>query len=231
MQDKVKEVKADIGFATDPDVDRLSIVNEKGDALGEEMSLILAEDYVLKHQKGDIVVNISSSILNNFMAEKYQVKLHQAKVGEINVGKKMLEISSPIGGEGNGGIICPEINYTRDAMAGIVLILALLSETEKSISEYAETFPKFFIEKDKLKFEEEKMELIMTRAKELADKKDFLESEKTLNLIDGIKIQAKDSWVHIRKSGTEPILRIYAEARKKEIAQEICRQTIAYIKN
>ena len=128
LEEAVKFYGADLGFATDPDVDRLSLVSEKGKCIGEELSVALAELFVLPKKKGDIVVNLSSSMISDDIAKSFGVQVQRTKVGEINVGKKMQEIKSPIGGEGNGGIICPDVHYTRDAIAGMALILGLLGK-------------------------------------------------------------------------------------------------------
>ena len=149
LENAVAANKADIGFATDPDVDRLAIVSEKGKCIGEELSLLLAEKFILSKKKGDIVTNLSSSMASEDIAAEFGVKVHRTKVGEINVGKKMKEINSPVGGEGNGGIICPELHYTRDAPAGMALILGYLAESGKTVSELAGQIPKYFFAKNK----------------------------------------------------------------------------------
>jgi len=219
LEQAVKEHRADIGFATDPDVDRLSIVSEKGKCIGEELSLLLAEKYVLSRKKGDIVCNLSSSMASEDIAEKFGVKVIRTRVGEINVGKKMKEIKSPIGGEGNGGIICPEVHYTRDAPVGIALILGYLSEQSKSISELADKIPKYYFAKDKLKVEPEKLDSIMEKVPIIF--RDF-----KLDKTDGIKVLGDKFWIHIRKSGTEPIIRVYVESETSERSQRLCEETI-----
>jgi len=219
LEAAVLEHKADIGFATDPDVDRLSLVSEQGKCIGEELSVALAELYMLARKPGDIVVNLSTSMLSDHIAGLFGVKVHRTKVGEINVGKKMQEILSPIGGEGNGGIICPGVNYTRDALAGIALILALLTEKKVSLSGIVETLPKYFFAKDKIEVKPEQLDQIMSSAPGL-----FPDYE--INTLDGIKIIGKDHWIHIRKSGTEPIIRVYVESDSAERSQQICQKTI-----
>ena len=219
LEQAVKEHRADIGFATDPDVDRLSIVSEKGKCIGEELSLLLAEKYVLSRKKGDIVCNLSSSMASEDIAEEFGVKVIRTRVGEINVGKKMKEIKSPIGGEGNGGIICPEVHYTRDAPVGIALILGYLFERNKPISELADEIPKYYFAKDKLKVDPEKLDSIMKKVPIIF--RDF-----KLDKTDGIKVLGDKFWIHIRKSGTEPIIRVYVESETPERSRQICEETI-----
>ncbi len=219
LEQAVKENNADIGFATDPDVDRLSIVSEKGKCLGEELSLLLTEKFVLSQKKGDLVTNLSSSMASEDIASDFGVKVHRTKVGEINVGKKMMELKSPIGGEGNGGIICPEVHYTRDAPVGMALILGYLAEQDKHISELAEEIPKYFFAKDKIKVEPLKLDSIMQKVPEIFQ-------EYKLDKTDGIKVLGDKFWIHIRKSGTEPIIRVYVESETSEKSRKLCEDTI-----
>ncbi len=219
LEQAVKEHKADIGFATDPDVDRLSLVDETGNCVGEEFSLLLAEKFILAKKKGDIVTNLSSSMASERIAAKFGAEVHRTKVGEINVGKKMMEIKAAVGGEGNGGIICPEVHYTRDAPAGIALILGLLAEENRPLSEIAAEIPHFYFAKDKVKVAPEKLDGIMEKA-------DTLYSELRKDKTDGIKYIAEDYWIHIRKSGTEPIIRVYVESVSTEYSRELCDKTI-----
>lgn len=215
LQNTVIENNADIGFATDPDVDRLVVVNEKGECIGEEYSLLLAEKFVLSKKKGDIVTNLSSSMASEDIAAEFGVKVFRTKVGEINVGKKMKELSSPIGGEGNGGIICPEVHYTRDAPAGIALILAYMAERNTPISLLADEIPRYYMAKDKLTVKAEALTPTMEKAKRV------FAHEKT-DETDGLKVIGDKYWIHIRKSGTEPIIRIYSESRSAEHARLLC---------
>lgn len=216
LKEAVVEHKADIGFATDPDVDRLSIVSEKGEAIGEELSLVLASKYVLNHKAGDIVTNCSTTMAIDDIAESFGVKVHRTKVGEINVAKKMIEINAAVGGEGNGGVICPEINYTRDAPAGMVLILGLLAEENSSLSALVDRIPKYYITKDKI----EATTAVLNDALVKAEQK---YSGEKIDKTDGLKIIGDKYWIHIRKSGTEPILRIYVESDSQERSDNICR--------
>lgn len=220
LEEAVRIYKADIGFATDPDVDRLSIVDETGNCIGEELSVVLAQLFVLPKKKGDIVVNLSTSMLSDDVARRFGVKVHRAKVGEINVGKKMRELLSPIGGEGNGGIICPDVNYTRDAIAGMALILGLLAESGKSVSELRNTLPHYYFAKGKLEVEPSRLDGIMTKAPNLF-------SGMEIDTQDGIKATASDHWIHIRKSGTEPIIRVYVESDDPLRSEQICQDAMA----
>jgi phosphomannomutase len=219
LEEAVAAYKADIGFTTDPDVDRLAIVDENGKCIGEELSLLLSEKFILSKVEGDIVTNLSSSMASEDIAKKFGVKVHRTKVGEINVGKKMKEIDSPVGGEGNGGIICPEVHYTRDAPAGMALILGYLAESGKTVSQLAEEIPHYYFAKDKIKVAPNQLDRIMAKVPEIfADHK--------LDSTDGIKVIGDKYWIHLRKSGTEPIIRVYVESDSPEKSQELCRETI-----
>lgn len=219
LEKAVADHKADLGFATDPDVDRLSIVDETGKCIGEEFSLLLAEKFILSKQKGDIVTNLSSSMASEDIAAEFGVKVHRTKVGEINVGKKMKEINSPVGGEGNGGIICPDVHYTRDAPAGMALILGYLAERNEPISKLTTEIPHYYFAKDKIKVDPAELDNIMAKVPEI-----FADYE--LDTTDGIKILGDKFWIHIRKSGTEPIIRVYVESETAERSEKICRDAI-----
>lgn len=220
LEEAVQRHQADLGFATDPDVDRLSIVSDRGQCIGEELSIVLSQLFVLPKSKGDIVVNLSTSMLSDDIAAQFGVKVHRTKVGEINVGKKMQELHSPIGGEGNGGIICPEVHYTRDAPVGMALVLGLLAETGKALSDIVDELPKYYFAKDKVDLDSAKMESAMARVPEIL--KGYQIDDQ-----DGIKGVGDKHWIHIRKSGTEPIIRIYVESDSPERSNEICKNTIA----
>lgn len=220
LEEAVREHKADLGFATDPDVDRLSIVSDQGYCIGEELSVVLCQCFVLPKNKGDIVVNLSTSMLSDDIAAKHGVKVHRTKVGEINVGKKMQAIGSPIGGEGNGGIIFPEVHYTRDAPAGMALILGLLAESGKSISELVAELPKYYFAKDKVELEPARMDSAMAKVPEILKGYEIDDQ-------DGIKGVGDKHWIHIRKSGTEPIIRVYVESDSQARSDAICSDTIA----
>ena len=215
---------ADIGFATDPDVDRLSIVSEKGKALGTEFSLLLAEDFILSQNKGSIATNLSSSMASDDIAKKYNVQIFRSKVGEINVAETMKNQNCVIGGEGNGGIILPDLHFTRDAPMGMALILSYMTKTGKFISELADKIPKYYISKTKIELSENiNFETVLLQIKEKFEDKKF-------DFTDGLKIIDKNFWIHIRKSGTEPIVRIIAESGNEGRANKLCEEISLYFK-
>ncbi|MFC1553534.1 phosphoglucosamine mutase [candidate division KSB1 bacterium] len=218
--EKVKETEADIGFACDPDADRLAVVNEKGIPLGEENTLVLAILQVLKGNRGPVAVNVSTTAAIDFIVNKFNCNVFRSKVGEIHVVKKMLENDCVIGGEGNGGVIFPQVHYGRDAMVGASLVLQLLTDENKSISEIMNEIPSYVISKKKISIEGKELNSILSRIKK---------STMTANIdeTDGLKLIFKDYWVHLRASNTEPIIRIIAEASTKKDADEI---TDGYIK-
>lgn len=216
----VKQNKADIGFATDPDVDRLAIVSEKGECIGEEFSLLLAERFILSKKQGPVVTNLSSSMASEDIAGEFGVAIYRTKVGEINVGKKMQEMNSPVGGEGNGGIICPDVHYTRDAPAGIAVILGYLAESGKTISQLTAEIPHYHFAKDKIKVDPENLDKVMENAEKYFN--DYPQDR-----TDGIKVLGEKYWIHMRKSGTEPIVRVYVESETPERSVELCQSAIS----
>jgi phosphomannomutase len=223
IEEAVRLHKADLGFATDPDVDRLSIVDETGACIGEEYSVALAELFVLPKHPGDIVVNLSSSMLSDHIARLNGVSVHRAKVGEINVGKLMQQLKSPIGGEGNGGVICPEVNYTRDAIAGMALVLGLLAEQGGTLSSIVDSLPRYYFAKGKLELPAERMETALDGIEEhLAGYE--------IDRRDGIKASAPDHWIHIRKSGTEPVIRVYVESASQVRSDQLCHEIMDTIR-
>jgi len=224
LEEAVEFYGADLGFATDPDVDRLSVVSERGKCIGEELSVALSELFVLPKRRGDVVVNLSSSMLSEDIAAKYQVKVHRTKVGEINVGKMMQSLRSPIGGEGNGGIICPDVHYTRDAIAGMALILGLLAESEGSLSDLVSSLPSYYFAKDKLQLESSQMDSVMNLIPTLLNGYEF-------DTQDGIKAIGEKHWLHIRKSGTEPIIRIYVESDSPQRSRQLCDELINKVRS
>lgn len=224
LEEAVKQNKADLGIAVDPDVDRIAFVDENGECIGEELSLALATAYVLSRKKGDVVTNLSTSMMVNDIAKKHGCAVHRVKVGEINVGKKMKDIQAVIGGEGNGGIILPEVHLTRDAPAGAALILSYLAKTSKKLSELCNEIPKYYFAKKKISLKAEDMDRTMQNASTLYAN---LECDKQ----DGYKYIAEDYWIHIRKSGTEPIIRIYVESPSVEQSNKICDETIKMLQN
>ena len=206
---------ADLGIAVDPDVDRLVFISEKGETLGEENTLISCADYILSKESGPAVSNLSSSMGLRDLCAKYNVEYFSSKVGEINVVEKMKAVNAVIGGEGNGGIIYPESHYGRDALVGVGLLLTSLALKDKSISKVFEELPKYHMLKEKinidanLNFNEIKIKL----------KSAF--QNYSFNETDGLKIENKSSWIHVRKSNTEPIIRIYIESKQAEISKSM----------
>lgn len=211
----MKEKKADVGFVVDPDVDRLAIVMENGEMFVEENTLVAIADYVLSNTPGSTVSNLSSSRGLRDVTRAHGCDYSAAAVGEVNVVTKMKEVGAVIGGEGNGGVIYPEIHYGRDALVGVALFLTLMAKSGKTVSEIKSGLPQYEIAKNKIELTPD----IDVDAILEAVKKHF--SNEEVNDIDGVKIDFKDSWVHLRKSNTEPIIRIYSEAETMAKADEL----------
>ncbi len=208
----VKEKGADVGFVVDPDVDRLAIVQENGEMFVEENTLIAIADYVLAHTPGSTVSNLSSSRGLRDVTEKHGCTYTAAAVGEVNVTTEMKRTGAIIGGEGNGGVIYPELHYGRDALVGVALFLTLMAKSGKKVSEIRAALPQYSIYKTKVELSAGlDVDAILQRVKEM------YKSEKVTD-IDGVKIDFADAWVHLRKSNTEPIIRVYAEAHDAEAA-------------
>lgn len=215
LKKTVKKEKADLGIALDPDVDRLVFVCENGLLFGEENTIVACSDYVLSKTKGSTVSNMSSSMSLELISKKHGCDYHSSKVGEINVVEKMKEVNAIIGGEGNGGVIYPESHYGRDALVGIVLFLSHLSELNIKTSELLDIYPKFYMIKDKINLNENfDFDQLKIKMKEFYKEQD-------IDLRDGVKIKFDESWLHIRKSNTEPIIRIYTEAKSQLKCNEI----------
>ncbi len=212
----VKEHGADLGIAVDPDVDRLALVSDEGQPLGEEFTLACVTRFVLSKTPGDVVVNASTTRVIDDLAQAAGVKAHRTKVGEINVAVKALEINAVIAGEGNGGVMYPEIHVGRDAPVGIALALQYLAESGLKISELARQFPHYTIIKDKIKLPFD------ADAKAVVEELKGSHAGDNLDLIDGVKVLYDRSWAHIRASNTEPIIRVIAEAPTRE-------QTVALV--
>ena len=218
LKQTVKKENADLGIALDPDVDRLVFVCENGLLFGEENTLVACSDYVLSKTKGSTVSNMSSSMSMDIITKKHGCNYYSSKVGEINVVEKMKEVNAIIGGEGNGGVIYPESHYGRDALVGIVLFLSHLSELNINASELLDLYPKFFMIKDKINLNDN------FNFKKFNDKIKSHYSKNKVDERDGIKIIFKKSWLHIRKSNTEPIIRIYSEAETKLDCEKIIKE-------
>lgn len=206
IADLMKDGRADVGFVVDPDVDRLAIVMENGEMFVEEYTLVSIADYVLAHTPGSTVSNLSSSRALRDVTEAHGCSYAAAAVGEVNVTTKMKETGAVIGGEGNGGVIYPEAHYGRDALVGVALFLTLLAKSGKKVSELKAGYPAYMIAKNKMELTPD-----LDVDAVLAAVKEGFKGERITD-IDGVKIDFSDSWVHLRKSNTEPIIRIYSEA-------------------
>ncbi|MDW3649101.1 MAG: phosphoglucosamine mutase [Bacteroidia bacterium] len=220
----IKKEGADIGIAVDPDVDRLVLVDENGELFGEEYTLVAVADYVLKHNKSAVVSNLSSSRALRDLAERHGCRYYASAVGEVNVVEIMKRTDALIGGEGNGGIIFPELHYGRDALIGIALFLSHLVKSGMKCSELRATYPDYYMSKQKLQ-----LEAGMDVDSILATFKEKYKDQKP-NDIDGVKVDFEDSWVHLRKSNTEPIIRIYTEAQSQDAADTLANQIIDELK-
>ncbi len=219
-----KNSKANVGFAVDPDVDRLAIYCENGEPFGEEYTLVAVSDYVLQHTPGNTVSNLSSSRALRDVTVQKGGNYYPAAVGEVNVVAKMKEVGAVIGGEGNGGIIYPASHYGRDALVGIALFLTYLAKSGKKPSELRKEYPSYFMSKQKVELSSEmNIDDILDKIKEKF-------SDQKVTDIDGVKIDFPDKWVHLRKSNTEPIIRIYSEATSEEDAQKIGEQIISLVR-
>lgn len=224
LSDKIKETNAHLGITVDPDVDRLAMVCEDGSMFGEEYTLVAVSDYVLQHTPGATVSNLSSTKALRDITESKGLKYHAAAVGEVNVVAKMKAENAIIGGEGNGGIIYPELHYGRDALVGIALFLTSLAKKGMKTSELRDSFPKYVISKNKIELTPQiNVDQILEKVSE--NYKNF-EVDKT----DGVKIYIENEWVHLRKSNTEPIIRIYSESTTEEKANLFAEKFISEIK-
>ncbi len=221
----MRDSTADVGFVVDPDVDRLAIVMENGEMFVEENTLVAVADYVLAHTPGATVSNLSSSRGLRDVTEKHGCTYSAAAVGEVNVVTKMKEVGAVIGGEGNGGIIYPEIHYGRDALVGVALFLTLMAKSGKKVSEIKAGLPQYAIAKNKIELTPD----IDVDAILEAVKKKYADQKVTD--IDGVKIDFPDCWVHLRKSNTEPIIRIYSEAETMDKADSLGRDMISVIES
>jgi len=216
----VLESGADVGFAVDPDVDRLALVSDKGKAIGEDYTLALASRLVLRHRKGAVVTNLSTSRVLEDVAKEAGTEVVRAPVGEVNVAVKMRETRAPIGGEGNGGVILTEVHLGRDAPIGAALVLQLLLEDRRPLSEIVAALPRYAIVKDKLDRPNASLDAVYTALRTA-----FSGNDAQFDMQDGLRVSWADRWVHVRPSGTEPIVRVIAEAPSLAEAQELVRRS------
>lgn len=222
---KVVEEKADFGIVVDPDVDRLAIISEDGEMFGEEYTLVAVADYVLGKTSSSTVSNLSSSRALRDIAQKHEQTYAASAVGEVNVVEKMKEIGAKIGGEGNGGIIYPELHYGRDSLVGIALFLSHLAEKDMKVSELRASYPPYFMGKKKIDLDAGiDVDNLLSKIQEKY-------SNEEISTIDGVKIDFPTEWVHLRKSNTEPIIRIYTEAPTQEQADALADRFIAELKS
>jgi len=219
----VLDERADIGFVVDPDVDRLAIIMENGEMFGEEYTLVAVADYILENNKGNTASNLSSTKALRDVTEKAGGSYAASAVGEVNVVEKMKAVNAVIGGEGNGGVIYPELHYGRDALVGIALFLTLLAKRNLTTSELRKTYPDYYISKNKAEVSKD------TDIPALMEKVKAHYHEYPVLTIDGVKIEFPDGWVHLRPSNTEPILRIYAESITMEKANNYAKAIIDLI--
>ena len=217
--------KFDLGIVVDPDVDRLALINEDGTPFGEEYTLVAVADYILQNKKGNTVSNLSSTRALKDVTVKHNGEYTASAVGEVNVVEMMKKTNAIIGGEGNGGIIYPELHYGRDALVGIALFLTHLAKFGKSASRLKATYPSYFISKNKIELTPEiNVDQVLSEIEEKY-------SSNPINTIDGVKIDFENEWVHLRKSNTEPIIRIYSESANEATAEHLAKKIISDIKD
>ncbi|MCD4745050.1 MAG: phosphoglucosamine mutase [Bacteroidales bacterium] len=225
ISEMVIKNKANLGFVVDPDVDRLAIISENGDMFGEEYTLVAVADYILKNKKGNTVSNLSSTIALRDITKKAGGEYFASAVGEVNVVEMMKEKNAVIGGEGNGGIIYPELHYGRDALVGIALFLTHLVKSGKSCSALRRTYPEYFISKNRIELPDEiNVDDVLNDIKKKYKKQ-------PVNAIDGVRIEFDKEWVHLRKSNTEPIVRIYSESDSIIKAEHLANKIIDDIRD
>lgn len=221
----VKKENADLGIVVDPDVDRLALIDEKGEMFGEEYTLVAVADYLLKHKKGVAISNLSSSRALRDVAKSHGSEYFASAVGEVNVVTLMKEKNAVIGGEGNGGIIYPDLHFGRDSLVGIALFLTHLAKENKTTSELRATYPPYFMGKKKIELTPEiDVDALLNKMQNEYQNED-------ISTIDGVKIDFEKNWVHLRKSNTEPIIRIYTEAKTQEEANQLGDDMIAKLRS
>ena len=221
----IADEKADIGFAHDSDADRLTIASDKGEAFSGEYTLALAADLMLSKRRGPIVATVSTSMMMDDIAGKYDVALHRTKVGVSHVVQRMIKVDAAVGGEGTGGVIYPAVHYTTDGITTLAIITQLLAESNAKAAELIDAIPKYQMVRKKIEIPSQELAL------KIVEKAIQEFSDENLDLTDGVKIIRQDSWVNIRKSGTEPVIRVFGEARTEEEAERMCAATLDKIRN
>lgn len=221
---EVKNKKADLGIAVDPDVDRLALVCEDGSFFGEEYTLVAVADYVLAHTPGSTVSNMSSSRALRDITERFGEKYYTSAVGEVNVVTRMKEVNATIGGEGNGGVIYPALHYGRDAMVGTALLLSHLATSGKSLLQLRQSFPNYFLSKNKIALDENiNLDLVLSGIQKRYQ-------DYPMSTEDGVRIDFDKDWVHLRRSNTEPIIRIYTESKSQTTADSLAKKIMQDIR-
>lgn len=224
ISNKIKHGNYDLGIVVDPDVDRLAFIKPNGEMFGEEYTLVAVSDYILKHTPGNTVSNLSSTRALREVSHRYGVEYNAAAVGEVNVVEKMKATQAVIGGEGNGGVIYPELHYGRDALVGVALFLSFMATTHQNCEQIRASYPEYFISKNKIELDHT-INIPQLLSDFAASKSEF-----EVSRIDGVKVDFPDCWVHVRSSNTEPILRIYAEAHNMTTADQLAQNIISEIK-
>ena len=219
----MKKEKADLGIVVDPDVDRLAFIDENGEMFGEEYTLVACADYVLSKTPGNTVSNLSSSRALRDITEKHNGEYNASAVGEVNVVQLMKDSEAIIGGEGNGGIIYPEAHYGRDSLVGTALFLTYLAEKKETVSAIRASYPSYYMSKNKIQLTPD---LDVDGVLKAVEKR---HSSEEISTVDGVKIDFPENWVHLRKSNTEPIIRIYTEAKSQQEADELAQKMISEI--
>ena len=223
IMELMKKGQHDVAFVVDPDVDRLAMICEDGKMYGEEYTLVTVADYILKHTPGNTVSNLSSTRALRDVTRKYGMQYYASAVGEVNVTTRMKEVGAVIGGEGNGGVIYPAIHYGRDALVGIALLLSHIAHEGKKLSELRATYPSYFMAKNRIDLKPDTdVPSILAKVKDIFKKEE-------INDIDGVKIDFAESWVHLRSSNTEPIIRVYSEASSPEKAEAIGQKVMTIV--
>lgn len=223
ISELLKQGKADLGFVVDPDVDRLAIICEDGSMFGEEYTLVSIADYILAHTPGNTVSNMSSSRALSDITRKHGGEYTASAVGEVNVVAQMKKVNAIIGGEGNGGVIYPACHSGRDALVGVALFLSHMAKMDMTVSAYRQTLPEYYISKNRIDLTPDTdIDAILARVR-------YIYKEERVNDIDGVKIDFAEGWVHLRKSNTEPIIRVYSEAATMDKANALAQQVMAII--